>query len=243
VGANALLPLAGRTIPIVADEYVDPEFGTGMVKVTPAHDPNDFEIAPRPGLEPLDILTPDAHLNENVPEGFRGLDRFAGRKAGDRRSRGAGAPRGRGRPHVHTVPHCYRCDTVVEPRLSEQWFVRMKPLAEPALKASRDGTITFTSGAVDRRSTRTGWRTSATGASRVSSGGGTGFRSGTAEACGEMIVARARIPPSATCGSSELEQDPDVLDTWFSSWLWPFSVFGWPEETDDLKAFYPGTCS
>ncbi|MEX0979810.1 MAG: valine--tRNA ligase, partial [Gemmatimonadota bacterium] len=236
VGAKVLLPLAGRTIPIVADEYVDPAFGTGMVKMTPAHDVNDFEMARRAGLEPLAILTPDARLNENVPEAFRGLDRVEGREAVLEALAAEGLLAGED-VHVHTVPHCYRCGTVVEPRLSEQWFVKMKPLAEPALKASRDGTITFT----PERWTKVydDWLENIRDWC-ISRQLWWGHRIPVwyCQACGETIVAR-EDPTECSCGSSDLEQDPDVLDTWFSSWLWPFSVFGWPEETPDLKAFYP----
>ena len=143
VGAEVGLPLTGRTIPVVADSFVDPEFGSGMVKVTPAHDPNDFEIASRTGLPLLTVMTPDARMNDAVPEPFRGMDRFKARDAVlaalEREGLTAGSD-----THAHAVPRCYRCDTVVEPRLSKQWFVRMRPLAEPALAASRDGTVKFT---------------------------------------------------------------------------------------------------
>ena len=238
IGAAAELPLTGRTIPIVADRHVSAEFGTGMVKVTPAHDPNDFEIAGRTGLEILNVMTERAAMNENAPEAFRDLDRFATRRAVVAALEREGLLAGRD-DHVHAIPRCYRCDTIVEPRLSEQWFVRMRPLAEPALAASRDGTVTF---APDR------W-------TRVYEQWMENIRDwcisrqlwwghripvwycgdcGTEMACREDPVACGR------CGSASLEQDPDVLDTWFSSWLWPFSVFGWPEDTHDLKAFYPG---
>jgi valyl-tRNA synthetase len=143
VGADVELPLTGRTIPVIADAWVDPEFGTGMVKVTPAHDPNDFEMAGRAGIPLLDIMNDDASLNENAPEAFRGLDRFEAREAVLAALAEEGLLAGDD-PHTHSLPRCYRCDTVVEPRLSLQWFVRMEPLARPALAASRDGTITFT---------------------------------------------------------------------------------------------------
>jgi valyl-tRNA synthetase len=237
VGADVELPLTGRTIPIVADHHVDPEFGSGMVKVTPAHDKNDFEIAARTGLELLDVMTPDAHMGDRAPEAFRGLDRVEARKAVlaalEEKGLVAGAEE-----HTHSVPHCYRCGTVVEPRLSEQWFVSMKPLAEPALQASRDGTVTFTpphwkkvyehwmENIQDWCISRQLWW---------------GHRIPVWYcACGAQIVAREDPTECGECGSDELRQDPDVLDTWFSSQLWPFSVFGWPKETDDLKAFYPG---
>jgi len=238
VGARVELPLTGRTIPIVADDWVDPGFGTGMVKVTPAHDPNDFEIARRTGLEILNILTPEAATNENVPEAFRGLDRFDARRAVVRALDEAGLFAG-DEAHAHAVPRCYRCETVVEPRLSEQWFVRMKPLAEPALAASHDGTVRFHPDRWTRVyeewlenirdwciSRQLWW--------------GHRIPVWYCGACEEVTVARDDPDACGACGSADIEQDPDVLDTWFSSWLWPFSVFGWPEETDDLKAFYPG---
>jgi valyl-tRNA synthetase len=237
VGADIELPLTGRRIPIVADDYVDPTFGSGMVKVTPAHDVNDFEIAERTGLDVLDVMNPDATLNDAVPPAFRGVDRFEARKGVLAALEKEGLVAGR-EDHTHSVPHCYRCGTVVEPRLSDQWFVKMKPLAEPALEAARDGSISFTP---------PHWK-------RVYEHWMENIRDWCISrqlwwghripvwycACGETIVAREDPDACPKCGGSELEQDPDVLDTWFSSQLWPFSVFGWPEQTDDLKAFYPG---
>ena len=237
VGSEVLLPLTGRTIPIVSDDFVDPEFGSGMVKVTPAHDPNDFDIAGRAGLPSLDIMTPDAHISDAAPNMFRGMDRFEARKAVLECLASEGLLAGE-EEHTHSVPHCYRCHTIVEPRVSEQWFVRMKPLAEPALAASRDGTITFTPPHWQRvyehwmenirdwcisRQLWWGHRIPVWYCS-----------------CGHQIVSRDDPTKCSECGSTELEQDPDVLDTWFSSQLWPFSVFGWPTETEDMKAFYPG---
>jgi valyl-tRNA synthetase len=238
VGAEVRLPLAGRSIPIVADAHVDPAFGSGMVKVTPAHDPNDFEIAGRTGLPLLTVMTPDARMNDAVPEPFRGLDRFDARKAVVRALEAEGLLGGT-QPHNHAVPRCYRCDTVVEPRLSKQWFVKMKPLAEPALAVSRDGTVTFTperwkkvyehwlENIRDWCISRQLWW-------------GHRIPVWYCQRCGEVIVAREDPDACTRCGSDRLDQDPDVLDTWFSSWLWPFSTFGWPDETPDLKAFYPG---
>ena len=237
VGAHALLPLTGRRIPIVSDDFVDREFGTGMVKVTPAHDINDFEISRRSGAPLLNILTEDAHLNENVPEAFQGLTRTEGRRAVLEALSALGLLAG-SRPHVHSVPHCYRCDTVVEPRLSKQWFVRMKPLAEPALEASRDGVVTF----IPRRrgNDYEKWMENIRDWC-VSRQLWWGHRIPVWYcACGEVFAALEDPDVCPACGSGELEQDPDVLDTWFSSWLWPFSVFGWPEESDDLDVFYPG---
>jgi valyl-tRNA synthetase len=237
IGADVELPLTGRSIPIVADAAVDPEFGTGMVKVTPAHDPNDFEIAARTGLPLLDVMTPTAAMNDKVPEPFRGLDRFDARKAVLVAFQGAGLFAGE-KPHVHAVPHCYRCQTVVEPRLSLQWFVRMKPLAEPALAASRDGTITFTP--ERHKKVYEHWMENIRDWC-ISRQLWWGHRIPVwyCRSCNEMTVARTDPDTCRNCGSKEIHQDNDVLDTWFSSWLWPFSVFGWPEQTRDLKAFYP----
>jgi valyl-tRNA synthetase len=237
VGGEVELPLTGRTIPVVADHHVDPEFGSGMVKVTPAHDKNDFDIAGRTGLSLLDVMTPDARMGDNAPEVFRGMDRFDARRAVLEALAAEGLLAGE-EAHSHSVPHCYRCHTVVEPRLSEQWFVKMKPLAEPALEAARSGAVQFTPAHWKRVyehwmeniqdwciSRQLWW------GHRIPVWYCT---------CGERICTRVDPTECPECGSSELEQDPDVLDTWFSSQLWPFSVFGWPKQTDDLKAFYPG---
>ena len=238
VGAAVELPLTGRKIPVVADRHVDAEFGTGMVKVTPAHDPNDFEIASRTGLEVLNVMTERAVMNSNAPGPFQGLTREEARKAVvaalEREQLLAGRD-----DHDHAIPRCYRCDTVVEPRLSEQWFVRMEPLARPALQASRDGTITF----VPDRWTRVyeHWMENIRDWC-ISRQLWWGHRIPVwyCSDCGAAMACREDPDACAECGSTALEQDADVLDTWFSSWLWPFSVFGWPNETGDLKAFYPG---
>jgi valyl-tRNA synthetase len=237
VGGEVELPLTGRTIPVVADHYVDAEFGSGMVKVTPAHDKNDFEIAGRTGLAMLDVMTPDAHMGENAPRAFRGLDRLEARKAVLAALEEGGLLGGR-EDHAHSVPHCYRCGTVVEPRLSEQWFVKMKPLAEPALQASRDGTVNFTP--THWRKVYENWMENIQDWC-ISRQLWWGHRIPVWYCdCGEVVVARRDPTECPACGSAELRQDPDVLDTWFSSQLWPFSVFGWPKESDDLEAFYPG---
>ena len=237
IGSHVELPLTGRTIPIVSDAHVDPKFGSGMVKLTPAHDANDFDIAQRTGLEMLNVMTPEASMNDNVPKAFQGMDRFDARKAVVAALAQQGLVAGEDE-HAHSLPQCYRCDTVVEPRLSLQWFVKMKPLAEPALRASQGGTITFTP---------SHWQ-------RVYEHWMENIRDWCISrqlwwghqipvwycACGEEIVSREDPSECPKCGSRELEQDPDVLDTWFSSQLWPFSVFGWPENTADVEAFYPG---
>ncbi|MGQ0561536.1 MAG: valine--tRNA ligase, partial [Gemmatimonadota bacterium] len=239
IGADIELPLTHRLIPIIADEYADPEFGSGAVKMTPAHDPNDFQVMKRHEFPALNILTPDAYLNENVPERFRGMDRFAARKAVIQELQAAGLVE-RIEDHKLSVPHCYRCETVVEPRLSEQWFVKMKPLAEPALQAARDGRVRFTPDRWTKvyenwlenihdwcisRQLWWGHRIPVWYCNRHD--------------CRELIVSREDPERCPKCGSTEIFQDPAVLDTWFSSWLWPFSTLGWPDETPDLKAFYP----
>ena len=238
VGARVELPLTGRTIPVVADEHVDAEFGTGMVKVTPAHDPNDFEIAGRQGLELRNVMTDEAAMNENAPEAFRGMDRFEAREAVLKALGGEGLLAG-DEAHRHSVPRCYRCDTFVEPRLSLQWFVKMRPLAEPALKAARDGTITFTP--KRWRKVYEQWMENIRDWC-ISRQLWWGHRIPVwyCQSCDETIVAREDPAECHACGSAELERDDGVLDTWFSSWLWPFSVFGWPEESEELGAFYPG---
>lgn len=238
VGADVLLPLTDRTIPVFADSYVDREFGTGMVKATPAHDSNDFDMGQRAGLEVINVMTDDAHMNENAPEAFRGMERFAARKAILKALDGAGLLAGED-PHTHSVPHCYRCDTVVEPRLSLQWFVKMKPLAEPALAASKDGTLSFTPARWQK--TYDHWLENIRDWC-ISRQLWWGHRIPVwyCDGCDAVHALREDPTECPSCGSKDLRQDPDVLDTWFSSQLWPLSPFGWPEETDDLKAFYPG---
>jgi valyl-tRNA synthetase len=237
VGREIELPLAGRRIPIVSDAYVDPGFGSGAVKMTPAHDPNDFEVAGRQGLTALNVMTPDARMNENAPEPFRGLDRFEARDAVVRAFDAAGLVE-RVEEHRYSVPRCYRCDTIVEPRLSEQWFVRMKPLAEPALAAARDGRVRFTP---ERwRGVYEHWMENIRDWC-ISRQLWWGHRIPVwyCAACGHTMALREDPTTCAACGGTDIAQDPDVLDTWFSSWLWPFSTLGWPDETDDLRAFYP----
>ena len=239
VGADVELPLTGRTIPIVSDDFVDREFGTGMVKMTPAHDVNDFEMAQRTGAPLLNLMTPDAHMNENAPPAFQGLDRFAARTAVLEALEAEGLRAG-DEAHMHSVPHCYRCHTVVEPRLSDQWFVRMKPLAEPALEASRSGRVTFTP---ERRTKEYETWMENIRDWCISRQLWWGHRIPVwyCDHCGETVVRRNDPHACPSCDRGVLEQDPDVLDTWFSSWLWPFSTLGWPEDTEDVRAFYPGS--
>ena len=235
------LPLTGRRIPIVVDDYVDPAFGSGAVKITPAHDPNDFELAQRHNLPAIDVLTPEARMALTAPEEFQGLDRVEARQRVVQAFSDLELIE-KIEDYTTAIPHCYRCSTVVEPRLSDQWFVKMKPLAEPALAASRDGRVRFTP---DRYTkvyenwlenirdwciSRQLWWGHRIPAWYCRNGG-----------CGEITVARNDPSECAKCGGRDLEQDPDVLDTWFSSWLWPFSTLGWPDETPSLTKFYPGS--
>ena len=241
VGKKLKLPITGKEIPIIADEYVDKEFGTGMVKITPAHDPNDWEVGKRHNLEVVNLLTPDGRLNENVPEKYRGLKPEAARKMVIEDLTEAGLFKGEEKM-VHSVGHCYRCKTIVEPYLSYQWFVKMKPLADKALKAWKDGDIVF----YPRKweNTYTHWMENIRDWC-VSRQIWWGHRipAWYCQKCGELIVSREDPCKCPKCGASadELKQDEDVLDTWFSSWLWPFSTLGWPEKTADLETFYPTT--
>ncbi|HEX9755533.1 MAG TPA: valine--tRNA ligase [Gemmatimonadales bacterium] len=239
IGRHVRLPLADRLIPVIADERVDPEFGTGAVKVTPAHDPLDFEIGERHGLPPLDVMTPDARMSDAVPERFRGLDRTEARRRVVEEFELLGLL-DRVEDHRHAVGHCYRCETVVEPRLSEQWFVRMKPLAAPALRAYREGRLRFVPerwGPVYEQwmeeirdwciSRQIWW----------------GHRIPVwycdAPGCRRTTASRTDLIQCPGCGGP-VRQDEDVLDTWFSSQLVPFSSLGWPDRTADLARFYPG---
>ncbi len=234
VGKTAILPLLGRELPIIADDYVDPEFGTGVVKVTPAHDPNDFEMGKRHGLPEINIFTPEARVNENGGP-YCGLDRYEARHAVVRDLESMHYVQ-KVEPHVHAVGHCYRCHTVIEPYLSKQWFVSMKTLAEPAIKAVEEGRTRFVPARWEKIyfdwmynirdwciSRQLWW--------------GHRIPAWYCRECGQVIVAR-EDPDRCPCGG-ELEQDPDVLDTWFSSGLWPFSTLGWPEDNPDLRYFYP----
>jgi valyl-tRNA synthetase len=234
IGRTAILPLLGRELPILTDDYVDPDFGTGIVKVTPAHDPNDFEIGRRHGLPEVNIFTEEAVVNENGGK-YRGLDRYEARSAvvQDLESMHYIL---KVEPHTHAVGHCYRCNTVIEPYLSRQWFVSMKPLAEPAIEAVKEGRIRFIPSRWEKVyfdwmynirdwciSRQLWW--------------GHRIPVWYCQSCGRVLV-EEEDPQSCPCGG-ELEQDPDVLDTWFSSGLWPFSTLGWPDDNEDLHYFYP----
>jgi valyl-tRNA synthetase len=237
VGKTAVLPLVDRRLPIVADEAVDPEFGTGAVKVTPAHDPLDFEIAQRHGLDPVNIFDETATVNENGGP-YAGLDRYAARKKVLEDLRAQGYVEHEERPYVHAVGHCDRCGTEIEPWLSEQWFMAMKNLARPAIDAVRDGRVRiipqdpyermyleWLENIRDWCVSRQIWL---------------GHRI-PAWYCpdGHVTVSMDDPDACAECGSEKIEQDDDTLDTWFSSGLWPFSTLGWPEQTKDLAYWYP----
>ena len=239
VGRRVRLPLVGRLIPIVADAAVDPAFGTGAVKLTPAHDPLDFEIAKRHGLDAIDVMTPDARISEAAPERFRGLDRFDARKAVVAELEAAGLMVAV-ENHRHAVGHCYRCDTIVEPRYSDQWFVKMTPLAAPALEAYRNGTLNFVP---ERRGIEYAQWLEGIRDWCISRQIWWGHRIPVwycqSPACGAMVASRTDLDHCPTCGGAA-KQDDDVLDTWFSSQLVPFSSLGWPDRTPELARYYPG---
>jgi valyl-tRNA synthetase len=247
IGQKLVLPLLGREIPVIADEFVDQEFGTGMVKVTPAHDPNDFAMGIRHGLEQINVMHPDGRINSNGGP-YHGMDRFEARKkiVEDLEARGLFVRRD---SHLHAVGHCYRCHTMVEPYLSKQWFVKMQPLAQKALAAHREGKTKFypdrwtkvytnwLEGIRDWCISRQIWwghqipvwycdHCQAQDKKEKNRRAG-------------ILVSRQTPEACPDCGNKNLRQDPDVLDTWFSSWLWPFSTLGWPGATADLKQFYP----
>jgi valyl-tRNA synthetase len=239
VGKVLALPLTDRQIPVIADAQIDREFGTGAVKVTPAHDPVDNDIGRRHQLPQINILTPDGKLNDNVPEKYRGLTVSKARAAVVEDITAAGLFI-KEEDHTQQVGHCYRCNTVIEPFLSDQWFVRMRPLADKALKAWEDGKIRFYPQRWEN--TYSNWLHNIRDWC-ISRQLWWGHRIPVwyCKACGEMTVSRTDPTACAKCGSADIEQDTDVLDTWFSSALWPFSTLGWPEKTPDLARFYPTT--
>jgi valyl-tRNA synthetase len=234
VGKTAILPLLGREMPVIADDFVDPEFGTGMVKVTPAHDPNDFEMGRRHGLPEINIFTPEAVVNEEGGP-YAGLDRYEARNAVVRDLEKMHYIQ-KVETHLHAVGHCYRCHTVIEPYLSKQWFVSMKELAEPAIKAVEEGKTRFVPGRWEKIYFDWMYNIRDWCISRQLWFGHR-IPAWYCRDCGEMVVSR-EDPERCSCGGG-LEQDPDVLDTWFSSGLWPFSTLGWPEDNPDLRYFYP----
>jgi len=239
VGKTVNLPLTNRKIKIITDSYCNMEFGSGAVKITPAHDPNDWEIGNRHHLDRLNILTDTGNLNENVPEAFRGMDVKTARKATIKAlEEGGYITKIEDQPHQ--VGHCYRCKSVIEPYMSDQWFVKMDTMAGKALKAWEEDRIRFfpkrwentythwLKGIRDWCISRQLWW-------------GHRIPAWTCSKCGEIMVLRTDPDVCSKCGSLEIEQDPDVLDTWFSSWLWPFSTLGWPQKTHDLDKFFPTT--
>ena len=228
VGKTLILPLVGREIPVVADEYVDREFGTGCVKITPSHDPNDFEVGKRHHLPEILVLDGEGKVNENGGK-YQGLDRYEARKQiiQDLEEQGLLI---KTEPHVHNVGTCYRCKTTVEPMTSTQWFVKMQPLAGPAIEAVRSGQIKFVP---DRfATTYIHWMENIRDWC-ISRQLWWGHRIPAyyCDDCGEMVVSAQEVHTCPKCGG-KMHQDEDVLDTWFSSALWPFSTLGWPEQTD-----------
>jgi len=237
VGKTVILPLVGREIPVIADDYVDMEFGTGVVKITPAHDPNDFEVGRRHDLPVLTMLTEDAKITDDYPA-YAGMDRYEARKV-IVEDLEKGGYLIEVEPHEHNVGTCYRCHTTVEPRVSLQWFVAMKKLAEPAIEAVKNGDIRFIPDRFSKNyfhwmenirdwciSRQLWW--------------GHRIPVWYCDDCGGETVCEDGEPEKCCkCGSTHIHQDPDTLDTWFSSALWPFSTLGWPDETPELKYFYP----
>ena len=237
IDKTVVLPLMEREIPVIKDEYVDPEFGTGAVKVTPAHDPNDFLMGKRHNLPQINIMNSDGILNKNAGK-YENLDRFVARNQIIQDMRKLGLLE-KVTSHHHNVGHCHRCNTVVEPYLSEQWFVKVEPLAKPALDAVKQGKVKlhpnerwyktyehWMENVRDWCISRQLWW---------------GHRIPVyyCDDCKEMMVSKSVPEKCIKCNSTNIRQDEDVLDTWFSSWLWPFSTLGWPEDTPDLKYFYP----
>lgn len=236
VGKTAILPLVGRELPIVADDYVDMEFGTGVVKMTPAHDPNDFEVGLRHDLEQINVMNEDGTMNEKAGK-YAGMDRYECRKAivEDLKEEGYLI---KIKEHDHAVGTCYRCHTVIEPRLSEQWFVKMDELAKPAIEILKNRELQFVPDKFDKTylqwlenirdwciSRQLWW--------------GHQIPAYYCEECGEIVVARETPEKCPKCGCTSFKQDEDVLDTWFSSALWPFSTLGWPNNTEELNYYYP----
>ena len=237
IGKMLVLPIVHREIPVIADDYVDIEFGTGVVKITPAHDPNDFEVGLRHNLEVIDVMTDDAHIKEGWGK-YSGMDRYECRKAivEDLEAEGALLEI---EDYSHNVGTCYRCGTTIEPKVSKQWFVKMKPLAGPAIDAVKNDETKF----VPKRYEKTyfhwlenirDWCISR------QLWWGHRIPAWYCDDCGEITVSRETPTKCSKCGSEHIHQDPDTLDTWFSSALWPFSTMGWPDEnSEDYKKYYP----
>jgi len=236
IGRTVLLPLINRELPVIADEYVDPAFGTGVVKITPAHDPNDFEVGERHGLPRINVMNVDATINENGGP-YQGLDRFTARERVIEDLQAQGLVE-KIEDHTHAVGYSYRTHVPVEPRLSDQWFVNMKPLAEPALRAVREGHVRFSPERWFKVYEH--WMTNIRDWT-ISRQLWWGHRIPVyyCDGCGWRDALTADPGACPSCGSANPRQDEDVLDTWFSSWLWPFSVHHWPEDSADLRYFYP----
>ena len=236
IGKEVILPLVGRKIKIIGDVHADPKFGTGALKVTPAHDPNDFLIGQRHNLEVINIFNEDMTINENGGK-YQGLDRFKARNVivEDLEKEGYLV---KIENIKHSVGHCYRCDTVIEPLLMDQWFVSMKSLAEKAIKAVEEGEITFYPNRWKKVYLNWMYEIRDWCISRQLWWGHR-IPIWYCQDCGHINVSETEIKKCEKCGSTNLKQDEDVLDTWFSSALWPFSTLGWPEQTEDLKTFYP----
>jgi len=236
IGKQVILPVLNREIPIIEDDFVDPEFGTGVVKVTPAHDPNDFEMGLRHDLPSINVMDDDGYMNAEAGP-YAGMDRFQCRDALVEDLKKAGVLE-KIEAHQHAVGHCYRCDAVVEPRLSPQWFVKMKPLARPALEVVQDGRVQF----VPERWSKVyqEWMENIRDWC-ISRQIWWGHRIPVfyCDDCGHEWAAREKSTVCPSCQSAHIRQDEDVLDTWFSSWLWPFSVFGWPDKNEDMDFYYP----
>ncbi|MBD3320245.1 MAG: valine--tRNA ligase [Chitinivibrionales bacterium] len=237
IGTTLVLPLANREIPVVADDFVDREFGTGAVKVTPAHDPNDFQMGLRHKMEPIVVMDERGTMCGPIPDKYIGADRFECRKQVVHDLNELGLVE-KITDHRHSVGHCYRCDTVVEPYYSDQWFVKMKPLAGPALAAAKNNQISFYPGRWEK--TYIEWMENIRDWC-ISRQIWWGHRIPVwyCGECGEMIVAEETPAVCPRCTSRALSQDEDVLDTWFSSWLWPFSTMDWPSKSRALEKFYP----
>ena len=236
IGETAILPIVGRKLKIIADPYVDTNFGTGVVKVTPAHDPNDYQIGLRHDLERIQIIDENAKINENGGK-YAGLDRYIAREriVEDLKKEGLLEKE---EDYTHSVGHCYRCDTVIEPLLLDQWFVKMKPLAEKAIQVVENDEIKFYP---ERwKKVYLNWMYEIRDWC-ISRQLWWGHRIPVwyCQNCGHVNVSVEDVKKCEKCGSTDLKQDEDVLDTWFSSALWPFSTMGWPEETEDLKKYYP----
>lgn len=236
IGKTVVLPLVNREIPIIGDDYVDREFGTGAVKITPAHDPNDFEMGLRHNLPSISVMDREANMNEEAGK-YQGMERYAARKAIVKDLEDLGVLV-KVDHHEHAVGECYRCSTVVEPMVSKQWFVKMAPLAKPAMEVVKEGLMEF----VPDRFTKIylGWLENIRDWC-ISRQLWWGHRIPVwyCEDCGGEICVQEDPEICPKCGSKHIAQDPDVLDTWFSSGLWPFSTMGWPEDTPELKQFYP----